>query len=107
MSTDSSDNDTATEQALTLVRSVLDATLAEDALTPETAHYAVATCEVIARMKGHAGEGSVSAELVDQAVRVIDRLVAASEKVDLWLRSDTPQAWRARVGDVRSRLSGA
>jgi len=83
----------------------------------------LAACEVIARLKGNWGERNPYTEavdkwvtdhpiglqpgLVDQALAVIDRVLAAdSELAQLWDEARDGAEWRRAVEDLRSRVRG-
>ncbi len=100
------------------LESVLDA--AEDYLDAPEATEALAAVELIARLRGHAGEEScpevaedwiartrlVPPEaLVKQALAVLDRIVGdESELKELWEESGSAEDWLASVAQLRRRL---
>ena len=123
------DNDDANDWAdglgadLVAVESAFDAVEVSDGyVEAPTASAALAACEVLARLLGHAGHTSGSTERVDQwvadhpqavpgplltrAVTVIDRVVADdSELAELWSESPRAGDWAAAVADLRGRLT--
>jgi hypothetical protein len=127
---DTFDNDTAGDWAyglegaadLSYVRSALERVLAagDEYLDVDEACEGLAACEVVARLKGNWGarnayteivDGWVEshdiappAELIDQAVAVIKRVLAAdSELRELWEEEDAGE-WLAAVADLHSRI---
>jgi len=125
-------NDTANDWAadfvevgdLSFVRQVLEkvaATTAEDYLEEPVSCHALAACEVIARLKGNwgtrdsfskkvddwvqANPSEPSPDLVQLALRAIDRIVTApSELMELWDEGTAPD-WHATVADLRERVA--
>lgn len=94
---------------------LLDASLAEEAL---------AAAEVLARLRGHAGERSAYTEaldawvqrtrlepppaLVQQALAALQRIGDAdSELRESWAEADQEAAWQATLADLRRRLDAA
>ena len=125
------DNDTACdwtydlEQAgdLSLVRKALArvTSVGSEYLDSDVASTGLAACEVLARLKGHWGvrnaytetidkwvvahKGEPPADLVAQALQVIDRvLVPPSELLELWSEGDINE-WQAAVADLRTRVA--
>jgi hypothetical protein len=119
------DNDTACDWVyelqetddVSLVRNTL-ADVGEDYLDSDVACMALAACEVIARLKGQWGPRNsytedvdkwveahpqkVPADLVQQAVKVIDRILGPeSELSELWKDGDTADEWQKVVDDLR------
>lgn len=129
---DTFDNDTAGDWTfgledasdLAYVRETLERVLAagDDYLDVDDACEGLAACEVVARLKGNWGarnpyteivdawvEGhdiDPPAELVDQALAVIERVTAAdSELRELWEEDDASE-WLAAVARLRARVRG-
>ena len=128
--TGSFDNDTACDWAsglegvadLSLVRDTLAQVIevGEDYLDADMGSEALAACEVVARLKGNWGPRNsytetvdkwvkmqpqvVSANFVQTAVAVIDRvLTAPSELLELWEEGDGAE-WQNAVKDLRNRV---
>ena len=49
-------------------------------------------------------ETKLAPELVELARAAVDRIARKSELKDLWDESDSADAWRARISDLRKRL---
>ncbi len=78
---------------------------------------AIAAAEAVAAAQGHPS-GSlpeevarwvetkpiVATELAAVAMAAVDRIVRKSELKDLWDESDSPEAWRDAMTDLRRRL---
>jgi hypothetical protein len=131
-STGNFDNDTANDWAadfveggdLSLVRDVLEkvaTTTAEEYLQEPVSCHALAACEVIARLKGNWGTRNSfskkvddwvqanptkpSRDLVQLALRAIDRIVTTpSELMELW-DGGRARDWHANVADLRERVA--
>jgi hypothetical protein len=126
------DNDTACdwtydlEQAkdLSFVGDTLAAVMAvgDEYLDSDEACAGLAACEVLARLQGHWGVrnaytetvdkwvsahvGQPPAELISEALLVIDRVLSPpSELLELRSEGDS-QEWRAAVADLRKRVAG-
>ncbi|KQV60245.1 hypothetical protein ASC95_01880 [Pelomonas sp. Root1217] len=107
---------------LSLLEAALDAVLDESGgcLEAPLATEALAAVELIARLRGHAGEEScpdiaedwiartrlVPPEpLVKRALAVLERIGGdESELKELWDESDSAEAWQASLADLRRRL---
>jgi hypothetical protein len=131
--TGSFDNDIANDWAadfveigyLSYVRRVLEpvaATSGDEYLCARISCEALAACEVIARLKGNwgtrdsyskkvddwaqANPSEPSADMVQLALRAIDRIVTArSELMDLWDETKKASDWHATVADLRERVA--
>ena len=129
--TDTFDNDTACDWAvglegvsdLSFVQETLDRvlTVGKDYLDADDGCEGLAACEVIARLRGNYGvrnaytedvdrwvehHNSLSTdELVDLALAVIDRVLAApSELLELWDEGEATE-WHNAVDDLRKRVA--
>ncbi len=127
---DTFDNDTACDwsyelenaEDLDCVRDALNGVLetGDEYLDSDEASIGLAACEVIARLKGNWGKRNSftetvdawveshpqtpPAELVAEALRVIDRVRAEpSELLELWEEAGASE-WRAAVDNLRSRV---
>jgi hypothetical protein len=126
-------NDTANDWAadfvkggdLSFVREVLvkvAATTAQEYLQARASCHALSACEVIARLKGNwgtrdsfskkvdvwvqANPTEPSSDLVQLALRAIDRIVTApSELMELWDEGSKGPDWHATVADLRERVA--
>ncbi len=100
--------------------SVLD--IGPDYLDADIACEGLAACEMVARLKGNWGARNEytetldqwveehpfnpPADLVDQALAVIDRILAPSSELrDLWEEGGQNAEWMAAVQDLRSRVA--
>src|SRR5215475_7949654 len=129
------DNDTANDWAADFVDagdlSVLNKTLekvlaAGDYLSEPASCHALAACEVIARLKGNWGKRDAytekvdvwvqanpmqpSPDLVQLALRAIDRIRSSSELKDLWEEGPPPRTdwgadWHKVVEELRERVA--
>jgi len=122
------ENDDAMDWVIGLAEGSGDAVL-RDALTPlattddryleaPDCSIAVAAAEAVAAARGHANvslpdevvgwvrkKPEVTGELVALARSAVDRIAAKSELRDLWEESDSAEAWRAAMTDLRARLA--
>jgi hypothetical protein len=108
---------------LSLVEGALDQVLStgSDYLDSDVAVEALAACEVIARLRGRSGERNAytktvdawvaahsvepPAALIQRALAAIDRVLAEpSELLELWSESDSHDAWRAGLTNLRERI---
>jgi hypothetical protein len=96
------------------------ATSPENHLREPISCHALAACEVIARLKGNWGKRDSFTEKVDHwvqanpvqpspdlvqlALRAIDRIRSSSELRDLW--EDAQSDWQEVVADLRQRVAG-
>jgi Domain of unknown function (DUF4259) len=126
------ENDTACDWAyeledsddLSLVRETLTRILAvgNEYLDSSDACEGLASCEVVARLKGNWGvrdahtesvdiwvqNNSIqpSSDLINQALAVIDRvLTAPSELMELWDETAEKEEWHESVANLRSRVA--
>jgi hypothetical protein len=121
------ENDDAMDWVIGLAERSRDAVLRE-ALTPVATaddryleapdcSIAIAAAEAVAAARGHpnvalpaevAGwvrnKPEVTADLVVLARSAVDRIAGKSELRDLWNESDSAEAWRAAMTDLRARL---
>lgn len=129
------DNDAAADWALTLesandltlVQRELEAVLqaGDDYLEADQACYALAACEVVARLKGNWGQRDAYSEpadrwvaaylaadpaplpprLIKDALSAVDRILRPpSELLSLWQEADAKD-WLSAVRDLRSRVA--
>jgi hypothetical protein len=99
------------------------ATRDEEYLDSDESCEAIAACEVIARLKGNWGQRDAYTETVDnwvqahpiqppddlvqQALQAIDRILTPpSELMELWGEGGVIEEWRAKMADLRARVSG-
>jgi hypothetical protein len=111
---------------LSLVDRALDdvETISGGYLDSDTACIALAACEVLARLAGQTGYTSPGTAGVDawvaanplrpppallrRALAAIDRVIDdESELRDVWTESDSADAWRAGLADLRRRVCAA
>lgn len=108
---------------LSVIRETLNRVIecGDDYLDGDDASAALAACDTIARLRGHAGVSNSHTETVDNWVaahpglktdsllklahKVINRIVADdSELLELWQESDSFDEWQASIEALRARL---